>query len=175
MTTSPFCLIVRFSLMSLPPSLHITQICCYLTSCIFSAQLFLLSALFLSLLISAAFQLEIQMNILHHQNITWHLLCAIASPPHCLHDIHAISFILTRKQRERQPCFPPSFLLQTRLSLFLITVHESWALIRVLYLTNRINDVRSPWKWKSHKVRPRFSVVEAVLTEVSDSVNMNTL
>lgn len=43
---------------------------------------------------------------------------------------------------KRQPYFSTRFLL----SLCLIIVADSWALIKALQLTNNTNDVRSKWK-----------------------------
>lgn len=116
---------------------------------------FLYSAdIVLSLLISAAFQLETQINMLHRQNTTWHLLCAFTSPPRCFYHTLAIDFILTRSQRKRQPYFPPPFLLQTRLSLCLINVPDSSALIKALHLTNNTNDVKSQKQMESSQSKP---------------------
>lgn len=59
----------------------------------------------------------------------------------CFHHVLAIGFILTRRQRKRQPYFSTPFLLQASPSLCLIIVPDSWALIKASHLTNNTNDV----------------------------------
>lgn len=59
-------------------------------------------------LISVAFQLDAQMNMLHCQNTTWHLLCAIASPRQCFYHILCHWFYFDKKPKEETALFSPS-------------------------------------------------------------------
>lgn len=56
---------------------------------------------------------------------------------------------------KRQPYFSTPFPLQTRLSLCLIIVADSWALIKALHLTNNTNDVSSQKQMESSQSRTR--------------------
>lgn len=148
------------SILSVPSlSLHLYmciffKICLHPLFCHFLSSACIVS----SRLISAAFQLEAQMNMLHRQNRTWHLLCAITSPPRCFYHILAIGFLLTRSQRKRQRYFSLPFLPQTRFSLHLITVPDSWTLIKALHLTNNTNYVRSQKQIESSQSETRLEL-----------------
>lgn len=58
-------------------------------------------------------------------------------------------FYFDRKPEEETALFSPPFLLQTRLSLCLIIVPDSRALIKALHLTNTTNDFRSQKQMES--------------------------
>lgn len=64
-------------------------------------------------------------------------------------------FYFDKKPEEETALFPPSFLLQSRFSLCLIIIPDSWALIKALHLTNNTNDVRSQRQMESFQITGR--------------------